>query len=81
MNANHNEILEKLKKMDDDELRKMIAEVAGAMGVSEGMKRAALSHTGMIRRKLKNATPADIEKAMNTLGKEKTDQILKHIDR
>ena len=75
------EILEKLKNLDDDGLRAIINEVAGAMGMNEGMRRAALSHTGMIRRRLNKASREDLEKAIGMVGKEKAEEIIGKLKR
>ena len=75
------EILEKLKNLDDDGLRAIINEVAGAMGMNEGMRRAALSHTGMLRRRLNKASREDLEKAIGMVGKEKAEEIIGKLKR
>ncbi len=72
--------LERLKNLDEASLRALIDEVARATGMSEGVRRAAMAHTGMIRRRLSTATEEDLNRAMNMVGSEKANEILKKLD-
>ena len=60
--------LNRLKSLSDTELRRLIDEVARASGMKEGVRRAAVAHSGMIRRQLEKAGPGDLQKALNRLG-------------
>lgn len=73
------DIMEKLKKMDDAQLRELISEVARASGMNDGARRAAMAHTGMIRRKLQNVSESDFNRAMDQIGTEKAEQILRKL--
>ena len=68
--------LAQLRALDDDSLRELIGTVTEAMGGDEKTKRAALAQTGRIRRKLSRASREDLQKAIDSFGKEEADRIL-----
>jgi len=80
MEKNRN-TLEQLKSLDENALRALIDRVARAGGMSEGMRRAAVGHTAMIKRKLASATEADLRRAMEKLGRERSEQILRELEK
>lgn len=71
------EMIDRLKGLNDAELRELISQIAAATGMSEGARRAAMSHSGMIRRRLQHASTADLQKAIDAIGQEKAAQILR----
>ena len=77
----NSDVMAKLKRLNESELKALINEIARSAGMSEGMRRAALAHTGMIRRKLQTASEEDLKKVMQSLGQDKTNDILKKLDR
>lgn len=60
--------LSRLRSLSDGELRALIDEVARGCGMKEGVRRAAVAHSGMIKRQLQKAGPGDLQKALESLG-------------
>lgn len=69
-------LLESLRSLDDRSLRELIGAVTDAVGGDEKMKKNALAHTGMIRRRLSHASRSELQKAIDSIGKEKAEAIL-----
>lgn len=69
------DILNKLRRMDDDTLRMAIGAIADAVGANEKQRARALGNVNSIKRKLDNANQRDIDKAVERLGSEKAEDI------
>ena len=69
------DILNKLRRMDDDTLRMAIGAIADAVGANEKQRARVLGNVNSIKRKLDNANQRDIDKAVERLGSEKADDI------
>ena len=65
------ESLDKLKNMNEEQLRAAIGAIADALGASPSQKRMALGHTGLIRRKLARASEKDLKEQLSRLDPEK----------
>ena len=70
-------LLTRLRSLDDSQLRALIGAAADAMGAPEAAKRQALAHTSLVRRRLRASDGRDLEKLLDSLGEEKTAQLLR----
>ena len=62
--------------LDDDQFREMIRMAATAMGLPAVAVNSAVANAPMLRMMLANASDRDLEKVVNQIGKDKTDEIL-----
>ncbi len=77
----HKEIKGRVREMNDAQLRTLIDQVGRAIGMNEGARRAAMAHSGMVRRKLNSAGDRELEALLQKLGPEKTKEILDSVNR
>lgn len=62
--------------LSDEQFREMIRMAATAMGLPPAAVNAAVSNAPMLRMMLASASENDLQKIVNQIGKEKTDEIL-----
>lgn len=73
------ETLEKLKKLDDRQLKKAISDIADALGATPVQKRRALNNAGMIKRKLFSANENDLRRQIGRIPPEKQEEIARKL--
>lgn len=73
------DMLHKLKQLDDEQLRSVIAEVADALGASPSQKRRALNNAGFIRRKLGTSSGMDLSRQLDKLDPQTQNELLRKI--
>lgn len=69
------DILNKLRQMDDETLRKAIGTIADAVGANEKQKARAIGNVNSIKRRIDKADERDIDKALEKLGSDKSNDI------
>ncbi len=57
-----------LTNLNESDLRALIDRVGRAMGMSEGQRRAAMAHSGMVRRKLTTASDRELDAMLDKLS-------------
>ncbi len=62
--------------LDDTQFREMIRMAATAMGLPPAAVNSAVANAPMLRMMLANASDRDLQKVVNQIGKDKTDEIL-----
>ena len=75
----NNDMLSKLRSLNDRELREAIDTVAKALGANDKQRRQAQNNTELIKRKLRGATPRDVEKLLGKLTPEQTSEIFRNL--
>ena len=78
--AINNEMLNKLKKLDDAQFKHLISEIAGAAGADPMKTAALLRDTGPLREILNDMTPEEAQKLINQVGQAKAESILKDLE-
>lgn len=71
--------LDRLLALDDAALAKTIKALAAATGIDPRAAEAAVRDLRLVRQSLSNATDADLKKATDMLGKERTDALLRSL--
>ena len=72
--------LAQLGNLDDEVLKNIIRQVIKAAGGSSLYAEMAAGNTKQIKAKLQSADPAEIEKIISMVGKDKAAEILNSID-
>ena len=73
--AGSEDILNKLRQMDDETLKKAIGTIADAVGANERQRARAIGNVNSIKRRLDSANQRDIDRAVEKLGSEKAEDI------
>lgn len=69
--------IDKLKALNDDQLKEAIGQLADVLGANPKQKQMALNNVSAIRRKLSTATERDLQKQLNKITAEKQNEIAK----
>ncbi len=72
--------LDRLLALDDVTLAKTIKALASTAGIDERAIHGALQNLRLVRASLSNATDADLKKAAEMLGQDRTNAITKQIE-
>lgn len=72
-------LLQRLKSMDDDTLRRAVGEIAALSGATESQRQRALRNIGTIRKKLTKANQNDLKKAVDSLGEENIEEAIRRL--
>ena len=78
--AINNDMLGKIKKLDDAQFKSLISEIASAAGADPLKTAALLRDTGTLREILNDMTPDEAQNLINKVGKDKAESILKNIE-
>ncbi|MHB1151873.1 MAG: hypothetical protein ACYCWE_05400 [Eubacteriales bacterium] len=73
------DFLEKVKKLDDETLRSMVKSIAEAAGVSKRQAEQATANIDRVKKRVFNMSEAEIKKAIEAAGEEKTAEIIEMI--
>ena len=73
--------LERLLAMDNVDFGDMLRQISQAVGADQAKTESALSDVDGIKRILSSMSPEDAQKLINSVGKEKSDEILRKINR
>ncbi len=71
--------MDKLKSLDNEQLRFAIGEIADALGASPSQKRMAQNNAGMIRRKFAGMSEGDIQKQFAKIDPEKQQELMRKL--
>ena len=71
--------LDKLKHLNDDQLRTAIGEIADALGASPSQRRMMQNHTNRIRNKLFGSSEAELTRYLSRLSPEKQQALLQKL--
>jgi len=77
---NNNIDISKLLNLTDAELRTKIVAAAGAAGADPKKVQGALQDTDKLRKMISTLTDKDIQNLIQTVGKEKAEEIAKHLN-
>lgn len=78
--AINNEMLGKIKKLDDSQFKVLISEIANAAGADPLKTAALLRDTGTLREILNDMTAEEAQNLINKVGKGKAESILKDLE-
>ena len=78
--AINNEMLGKLKKLDDAQFKHLVTEIANAAGADPLKTAAMLRDTGTLREILNDMTPEEAQNLLNKVGQDKAESILKDLE-
>ena len=78
--AINNDMLGKIKKLDDAQFKSLISEIASAAGADPLKTAALLRDTGTLREILNDMTPDEAQNLINKVGKDKAESILKNLE-
>lgn len=78
--AINNDMLGKIKKLDDAQFKSLISEIASAAGADPLKTAAFLRDTGTIRKILNDMTPEEAQNLINKVGQDKAEIILKNLE-
>ncbi|MGM9636471.1 MAG: hypothetical protein ACI3YK_00635 [Eubacteriales bacterium] len=70
-----------LRKMDDEQFRQMVRMAATAMGLPPAQVENLISNTPMLKTMLAGASDSDLQKLVNRIGKDQTDEILSKLQK
>ena len=68
--------LDKILSMDEKSFSALVEAIADAAGASKAKTRAMLSNPDILKKKLSEMTPREAEALMDTVGKEKSGEII-----
>jgi hypothetical protein len=74
-----NDTLEKLKKLNDDQLCSAIGVIADALGASPAQKRMFQKNTKAVRRRLSGASQSDLLKQLSRIDPETQRDLLQKL--
>lgn len=80
MNIDENTI-NRLMALDDDSLREIIKKIASAAGADPVKAERMSADIGGIKKTISRMTPSDAERFINIAGKDKSEEILRMINR
>ncbi len=69
------ETMDKLKSLNQEQLRYAIGEIADALGASPSQKRMAQNNAGFIRRKISGASASELQKQLAKLDPAKQKEL------
>lgn len=72
--------LDRLLALDDITLAKTIEALASTAGIDERATKSALKNLRLVRASLSNATDADLKKAAEMLGQERTNAVKQQLE-
>lgn len=73
------DLLEKIRLLDDDQLRSAIGNVAQSMGIDPAMAAMYLSDMGKVKETVAGLTQKDLDQVQNAIGKENTEALIEKI--
>ena len=73
------ELLNKIRQMDDDGLRSVIANVAQNMGIDSSLTDMYLNDMKQIKDTVASLTQKDLDRLQSAIGKENTRALMDHI--
>lgn len=79
MNYNRDELLKKFDNTDDETLKQTIRTVAAALGASDRQTDNIISNLNTFKKKVRNMSESDIQKAVSKIGEDKADEIYKQL--
>lgn len=72
--------LDRLLSLDDATLAKTITALASSAGIDKRIIESAVKNLRLVRASLSNATEADLKKAADLLGHERTETVMRQIE-
>ena len=73
------ETVDKLKSLNNEQLRYAIGEIADALGASPAQKRMAQNNAGLIRRKFSGMSENDLKKQFSKIDPEKQQELVRKL--
>ena len=73
------ETVDKLKSLNNEQLRYAIGEIADALGASPAQKRMAQNNAGMLRRKFSGMSEGELKKQFSKIDDEKQRELLRKL--
>lgn len=73
------DMLKKIQSMDNDSLSAAIKELGKAIGADQKQTERALRNVKLIKRRIASASEEDLQKAVDKIGPEKTEQIIRSL--
>jgi len=73
------EAMDKLKSLNNEQLRLAIGEIADALGASPAQKRMAQNNAGMLRRKFSAMSESDLKKQFAKIDAEKQQELMRKL--
>lgn len=71
--------LDKLKMMSEEQLKKVIGDIADALGAGPQQKKRMMNNSGFLKKKLEGSSEKDISKLLGKLPPEKQSELLKKL--
>ena len=78
--AINNDMLGKIKRLDDAQFKNLISQIASAAGADPMKTAALLRDTGTLREILNDMTPEEAQNLINKVGQDKAESILKDLE-
>ncbi len=73
------ETIEKIRGLDEEQLRAAIAEVADALGATPQQKRRALNNAKLIRKKIMTSNENELRRQIGKISPEQRDEIARKL--